>query len=139
MARESQPPPPLAIADLQDKLDNTISINSELVNANNKLQQEANALSDELENAQSMLAKMTAERAAMIETLEERNAEIKFLQQQLEDAVNEVQMLKTQQQSIITMSAENVPRSVVTPIKLVQDMKDRLKVHSFQRNNNFVF
>lgn len=129
MARESQPPPPLAIADLQEKLDNTLSINSELVDANKKLQHEANALSDELENAQSMLAKMTAERAAIIETLEERNAEIKYLQEQLEEAVNEVQMLKTQQHSIVASTAENVPRSVVTPIKLVQDMKDRLKVH----------
>jgi predicted nuclease with TOPRIM domain len=129
MARESQPPPPLAIADLQEKLDNTMSINSELVDANEQLQREAKFLKSEFEHSQSLLAKMTAERAAMIETLEERNAEIKFLQEQLEDTVNEVQMLKTTQQpTIVPMSVENVPRSVVTPIKLVQDMKDRLKV-----------
>jgi predicted nuclease with TOPRIM domain len=131
MARESQPPPPLAIADLHEKLDNALSLNNELANANKILQQENNTLNNEVESAQSTLAKVTSELVSVKETLAERDAEIKFLQEQLEYAVNEVQVLKSQQsQSIITAYSDCAPKGVATPIKLVQDMKDRLKVIS---------
>ena len=128
MARESQPPPPLAIADLQEKLDNALSLNNELTNAYKRLQQETDSIANEFESAQTALSKVTAELVSVRETLEERDAEIKFLQEQLEDAVNEVQVLKSQQQQIVTSCNDCAPKSIATPIRLVQDMKDRLKV-----------
>ena len=137
MARESQPPPPLALADLHEKLDNALSLNSELVNANKILQQENNTLNNEFESAQSAFAKVAAELVSVKETLAERDAEIKFLQEQLEYAVNESQVLKSQQQqSIIASCSDCAPKGVATPIKLVQDMKDRLKVMPNNGINN---
>jgi arginine deiminase len=79
------------------------------------------------------------------ETLKERDAEIAYLQQQLEEAVAELQLARNvmssqkpsadvvpryttkQRQQAQSQSAANGPNN--TPMKMVQDMKDRLKVN----------
>lgn len=122
MARESQPPPPLAIQELQEKLDAAHHQHS-------TLRQEYSALEEELETAHSTIAKVTGELAAARELVKEREAEIRYLQGQLEESVNECATLKSSNNSNI--NSDFVPslyKGVETPIKMVQDMKDRLKV-----------
>ena len=117
MARESQPPPPLIIQELQEKLDEAHSQHA-------TLQQEYSALADALDSAQSTIAKVTGELAAAREVLREREAEIRYLQGQLEESVNECAQLKCN----TSTAPQSLFKGVETPIKMVQDMKDRLKV-----------
>lgn len=117
MARESQPPPSLLVQDLEEKLQSAQQRHS-------SLEAEYNYLAEEFESSQSALARVTAELAEANELLKDKEGEIKYLQNQLEEVVNEVVQLKERQQ---------VPKrtTLETPIKLVQDMKDRLKVILF--------
>jgi predicted nuclease with TOPRIM domain len=124
MARESQ------AYCLQERLDESLEENVKLRGLNQNLREENEELNDQLETTQSSLAKMTDQVKMLQIEISEKKEEIKYLQGQMEELVAEVDSLKKDDQgkNLGSVMIEVIKSQEQTPLRLVQDMKDRLKV-----------
>ena len=132
MARDSQPPPPQLIADLQERLDALQAEYDEhrqhtqdaIEEAVRELRDEYAATQRELIEAKRMLEEVKA-------VVKERDDEIAYLQGQLESAVNDLEEYKFGKLSGGNNGgAEAKSNGTNTPLRIMADMKQRL--HSLE-------
>lgn len=128
MARDSQPPPPQLIADLQERLDalqaeyddHRQHTQDAIEAALRDLREEYAGCQRELEESKRLLEQVKA-------VVKERDDEIQYLQGQLESAVGELEEIKFGEKAV---KSEERPSGNETPLRIMADMKQRL--HSLE-------
>lgn len=135
MARDSQPPPPQVIADLQERLD---ALQAEFddyraaadAHTQSAIDAVASPLQDQLQSMSNELGKSHSENMSLMAIVKERDDEIVYLQGQLEEAVNELAKAKFESSTTNSLihSVNNATSGVSSPLRLMRDVKQRLHI-----------